>query len=555
MDSTANKKIQFMSICTSVSLGGKSLYAKRDEEENSKIKKDDSVWKKVGSDYDNFLIDKTFNSEDFPNYTRKGAVNIQSNDYNLSTKMKFMDEVKAFFNNNDFDASLLVISGYGGQVLNMGIKESYFVIITTKGDEHVSYTEIANLWLSRTSKEKNKNLLIVIDVPNSGCWVSECKEHYHYDTIAIQASSGEDELAHNIKNQGGILIHNFLELNSKEDKSKEIHISKLQKPCAVGIYHEIKSIYGLELLFNSWEEFKKLESVNKDFIGDKYFGVLVDRKKVGPGVMKYQNGDHYQGEWANDRKNGFGSMLYATKDKYIGYWKDDQFNGKGAYFYTNDNRYEGEYVDGHKSGNGIYYFANGNRYDGNFKDDKNEGHGILYYKSGNKYIGMFSNGKKNGKGVYTYSDGGKYEGELKNDKFSGNGIFFFNNGNKYEGGFLEGKKFGKGVFEYKSGNKYDGEWKDDKFSGYGLFFFKTGDRYEGEFKDGVFSGKGTYIYKNTDRYEGEWKLDQKNGKGIFHYKNGDKFEGIFKNGKRNGEGVILQKMEKKREDYGKKMNI
>ena len=531
------KKIQYFTICTSVSLGGKSLYSKRDEEDNPQIKKDDSVWKKVGSDYDAYKIEQTLTTEDFPNYTKKCSINIQATDFELCTKQKVTDEIQAFFNNTEFEASLLIISGYGGQVTNKGLKESYFVILTKKGDEHVVYNEIADMWLNRTSKDTNKHLLIIIDVPNSGCWVTECRDLYHYDSISIQASSGPDEQAHNIKNQGGILIHNFLELNGKNTPGV-IHKSTSHHPCSIGIYPEIKLIYKLELMLNSWDEFKKKDLVERDFLGDRYTGAIVDKKKSGSGIMKYHNGDVYKGDWKDDKKNGLGTMLYfTTGEKYAGFWKNDQFEGKGQYTYGLNHYYQGEFSEGQKSGKGVYYYANGNRHEGQFKEDKSEGFGILYYKSGNKYEGMFSCGKKNGKGIYTYSDGGKYEGELKNDKFCGQGIFLFNNGNKYDGAFLEGKKSGKGVFDYKSGNKYNGDWKDDKFNGFGKFYFKTGDIYEGEFKDGVFSGIGKYIYKNTDCYEGEWKHDQKNGQGTFFYKNGDKFIGLFKNGKRNGDGT------------------
>jgi len=539
MDSNTNK-IQYFTICTSVSLGGKSLYSKREEEENFKIMKDQTVWKKEGSNYDDHKLEKVITQESYPNYTLKGKINIQLTDFDLPTKQKVIDDIQNFFNNSDFDASLLIISGYGGQVLNKGIKESYFVLYTSKGDEHVSYLEVSNLWLNRTSKEKNKKLLIVIDVPNSGCWVTECKELLHFESIAVQSSSGTDESANNIKGQGGILIHNFLELNGK-NMAGNIHISKSHTPMYAGFFHEIRKIFNLQLMFSSWEEFQKTEILTKSNNEGVYEGVIVDKKKHGPGVLKYHNGDIYQGQWENDQKHGYGIMVFSTTEKYIGNWKNDKFHGRGVYYYMLDNHYEGDFVDGFKHGKGTYYYANGNRYEGEYKDDKNEGVGILYFKSGNKYEGTFSGGKKNGKGVFSYSDGGKYEGNLKNDKFCGYGVFYFNNGNKYDGEFLEGKKNGKGVFEYKSGNKYDGDWKDDKFSGTGHFWFKTGDEYIGEFKDGVFSGIGTYIYKDTDKYEGEWKQDQKNGKGKIFYKNGDRFEGIFKNGKRNGKGTYFSK--------------
>ncbi len=137
MDPNSNK-IQYLTICSSVSLGGKSLYSKREEEDNTNIKKDTTQWKLTGSEYDAFKLTDGITKDVFPNFTQKGQLEFKSTAFELTTRSKVENDLKNFFNNNDFDASLLIISGQGGQNTNKGVKESYFVIITNKGDEHIS---------------------------------------------------------------------------------------------------------------------------------------------------------------------------------------------------------------------------------------------------------------------------------------------------------------------------------------------------------------------------------------------------------------------------------
>ena len=88
----------------------------------------------------------------------------------------------------------------------------------------------------------------------------------------------------------------------------------------------------------------------------EFNGELINNKKEGNGIMKYNNGDIYDGKWMND--------------KFV--------NGKITY--NNGNEYEGNCDDKKKKGHGIMKYKNEELYDGYWENDVREGSGILIMK-------------------------------------------------------------------------------------------------------------------------------------------------------------------------------
>ena len=177
-------------------------------------------------------------------------------------------------------------------------------------------------------------------------------------------------------------------------------INKLQKEKENKIDININNNEIQEKIFSS-----KSGGINKG----KYIGHLIDGKREGRGIIKWDNGDLYNGEWKNDKKEG-----------------------KGIYCYNNGQRYEGDWYEDKKEGRGIYYWNNGefqgDRYEGEWRDDNYEGKGIYYYNDGSKYEGDFKKGKREGKGVYYYSNGDREMGDYLDNNEIGTHVVLKANG-------------------------------------------------------------------------------------------------------------------------------
>ena len=77
----------------------------------------------------------------------------------------------------------------------------------------------------------------------------------------------------------------------------------------------------------------------------KYIGQLINGKREGRGIIKWDNGDIYNGEWKDDKKEGKGIYCYNNGQRYEGDWVNDKKEGKGIYYWNNVN-YKGDRYDG-----------------------------------------------------------------------------------------------------------------------------------------------------------------------------------------------------------------
>jgi len=234
-----------------------------------------------------------------------------------------------------------------------------------------------------------------------------------------------------------------------------------------------------------------------------YFGILIDGKKEGYGVLKRaDNSVIYEGDYRNDVMSGRGTYYFQDGTKYIGEFFNNTFNGFGCYEWPNKARYEGPYKDGKRHGHhGVYMWSDGQKYDGDWEYDKRVGHGIMRYINGDYYDGEWKDGEETGRGTKHYVDGGVYDGN-----------------------WSHGKRDGHGIMHYADGSTYDGYWEADVESGEnGEKHYPNGDVYKGSWKNGTYDGEGKMIWVNNLEnspiiYEGQWQKGRRSGKGIeCHY--------------------------------------
>lgn len=330
----------------------------------------------------------------------------------------------------------------------------------------------------------------------------------------------------------------------------------------------------------------------------EYSGEMLNGKRCGYGVCRYEDGKVYMGEWKDNKYHGKGKLIYAEGDsrEYLeGVFSEHKANGQCVFKFKNGDCYEGNMTDGKLTGQFVYtqkdgYIYEGDMvagekhgkgkitypanlieatYEGDWLNNNAHGYGVLTYKSGKTwegswernfrkdgygavelsdgetYTGEWKDNKYHGKGKLIYSKGSAldyYDGEWVNGKRSGKGVLIFKNGRSYEGEWLNGDYNGKGKFTYSesaSYEYYDGDWVDSERTGYGIMKLKNGNVYEGEFKNDKYHGKGKFTYSESSKveyFEGDWKNDKKNGYGVMKFKSGDLYEGEWLDDNYHGVG-------------------
>lgn len=179
----------------------------------------------------------------------------------------------------------------------------------------------------------------------------------------------------------------------------------------------------------------------------------------------------YKGEMLNGKRNGFGVCKYENGSVYMGEWKDNKYHGKGKLIYSEgDDR---EYLEG------VY------------SEHKANGHCIFKFKNGDCYEGNMTDGKITGHFKYTQSDGYVYEGDMVASEKHGKGKLTYPISSPidyYDGEWLNNNPCGHGIRMYKDGTSWEGEWKlGNMIDGFGTIKYTNDRVYHGEFKNGVHS--------------------------------------------------------------------
>lgn len=62
-----------------------------------------------------------------------------------------------------------------------------------------------------------------------------------------------------------------------------------------------------------------------------YRGHILNGKREGEGMFKWNNGDMYMGEWRNDKRHGHGTYYFKNGDKFVGEFVNNTRTGPGVY--------------------------------------------------------------------------------------------------------------------------------------------------------------------------------------------------------------------------------
>jgi hypothetical protein len=224
------------------------------------------------------------------NYILKGKLNLIKDSCQGYDKKFITDSLQNFFNCNDIHSCVLILTGHGG-IEN-------FCLELPGGDKNISYDEISEMWLNRTSKTINKQLLIIIDACYSASWVEKCKTQNHFYShcgISVLASCQHNLTSQDVKGKGGVLIWNFTMHHLLEHD--QIYSTDKHEPRSCGFDFIVMKNFGLNLMINSWEDFKNTNFLNRKIL--KNLPLKLDK-------VTYNDGDRYEGEFKDGKKNGKG---------------------------------------------------------------------------------------------------------------------------------------------------------------------------------------------------------------------------------------------------------
>ncbi len=286
MDSNPIKKVNWFILVSSISTTNTSATRKGVLKVDHEILETHKANPLNGIDYDCARLTTDLKNNDrFSNYKLQGEIKLSSGMITTTLKKKhIMLSLQTFFDLNTSQSSLLIYSGHGGLDNNKA-----YLVLECKDDknqpkdERLYYKEIREMWNSRKSKENNKFLLMIIDACHSGGWVEENNNNVDFKDIFIQASCLNYQSSLDIQGKGGVLLNNFLEKNL--EKNFEIYPTDKHTPCYSGFYFKIKEYFNIDLMFDSWNDFRKNNKVNKDFgNGVRYEGDCQDGKKHGKGI-------------------------------------------------------------------------------------------------------------------------------------------------------------------------------------------------------------------------------------------------------------------------------
>ncbi len=300
------------------------------------------------------------------------------------------------------------------------------------------------------------------------------------------------------------------------------------------------------------EELRGLSTFGtKDYTDAVYEGELIDGKRHGKGVMKYNNGRVYEGEWVEDMRQGRGFEKYSNGNTYEGMFLRGKAHGRGVYTWSNGETYDGEWRNGLKYGNGVWKGVQGDTYMGGWRDSKAEGYGVHVWKTGishqkdivgDRYEGEWRACLKHGKGTDYFANGDVYTGEYINGKTGisrnrigkpwGFGEYTWKNGSHYAGYFQRGLKHGWGKWRRsKAGkcNTFEGEYSRDVKQGFGVFHWASNNIYRGQYANDERDGIGEMTWVDGSRYVGQWVRGIQHGFGRMIFPDGTLKEGLFEN--------------------------
>lgn len=166
-----------------------------------------------------------------------------------------LDEVKEIlsllFNRDNADSTVLYINAHG-------TRNGEVVLYTPEGEAALDFATVASLWDARTSKARNRLLVLIVDACFAGSWVVANLSR----DIFVQSSCGANQKAKDFKAGdsviGSVFLHNLLMANGQTECFFE---GVNQKPeCNVAppeVIQRVQATMQFQILARSWEDFKR----------------------------------------------------------------------------------------------------------------------------------------------------------------------------------------------------------------------------------------------------------------------------------------------------------
>ena len=219
----------------------------------------------------------------------------------------------------------------------------------------------------------------------------------------------------------------------------------------------------------------------------KYYGSRIEGKKVGFGIIKWNDGSIIKAIFKNSKIDGFSQFKDTQFENSIFQGEYRENIPKGYGYYIKDNvKIEGDNWDkNHLYGIGMEIWDDDNFYQGEFYKSLKNGIGLYRWPDGTLCFGEWKNNKLNGYGLMKYANDSIYVGEFKESLMDGLGEFLWNDTEYYCGYYKEGNKNGFGIYvwDFEKLSCYIGFWENGKQHGIGMKIIDNEQKF-GFYKDG-----------------------------------------------------------------------
>ena len=201
-----------------------------------------------------------------PDYQNRGRLELHTDSPIKYSQKQILAFLQQIFNRDDADSTVLFLTGHG-------TSKGDLVLYTPDEDVLLNYDMALGCWANRTSKHRNRELLIICDFCFSGSWVFQNQA----PDIFVQASCTDKERARDIRmgegSVGSVFLHNLLMVNETTDcfllGAQQTPTCSLLKPEQAD---RVRNVFSLRNLFRSWDDMlgcfggQKVRLFNRDQI-------------------------------------------------------------------------------------------------------------------------------------------------------------------------------------------------------------------------------------------------------------------------------------------------
>ena len=215
-----------------------------------------------------------------PDYRNYGRLELTSDAVIHYNQKQIVAFLQLIFNRDDADSTVLFLTGHG-------TPKGDLVLFTPEGEALLNYQTVLDCWANRTSKHRNRELLIICDFCFSGSWVLANQ----VPDIFIQAACSDKERARDIRmgeaSVGSVFLHNLLMVNETTDcflvGAQQSPMCTLLKPDQAD---RVRNVFSMRNLFRSWDDMlgvfgsQKVRLFNRDQIIYDGRAPPVERERV-----------------------------------------------------------------------------------------------------------------------------------------------------------------------------------------------------------------------------------------------------------------------------------